>query len=275
MTNRENQFGGFSQSSNLSCEACETMCLDAVDGTLTAAEQIVFDRHVAGCVNCAQQMTEAQRGAAWLEMLKGHRPEPPAGMMQRILAQTSEAEMSRVFPRHGVVPTPEFRNVVPARGLREALWEKIESTFTFDGGTAHFQPRMAMTAAMAFFSLALTLNLGGVRITDLRPGSIQRSFADAKASAARTIQNMRVVYQVESRVNDLRNDDRDPSSPFQGVDANKQQKAPATQPQTRPAPQNQQPDKPKADQDIPKGTSELIPEQTAPDADASRVEKGA
>ena len=274
MTNRENQFGDMTQSFN--CEACEAMCLDAVDGTLSAAEQTVFDRHVASCVNCAEQVAEARRGAAWMEMLKGHQPQAPAGLMQRILAQTSEAdEMLRVFPRHGVVPTPQFA-VVPARGKREALWDRIEATFAFDGATAHFQPRMAMTAAMAFFSLALTMNLGGVRLTDLRPGSIQRSFADAKASAVRKIQNMKVVYQVESRVNELKDDDRDPGGPFAGsADADKQQKAPAVQPQVKPAPHDD--DKTK-DQPAPvKGSSELVPydQQTAPDADALRVQRGA
>src|SRR6201999_2536884 len=136
----------------MGCEACEAWCLDAVDGTLTAAEQAMFDRHVTGCVKCAEQFSEAQRGAAWMEMLKEHRPEPSPGLMQRILAQTSEAEISKVFPRFGQVPTPRFA-VVPKRGLREKLWDSIESTFMFDTSQSHFQPRMAMTTAMAFFSI--------------------------------------------------------------------------------------------------------------------------
>jgi hypothetical protein len=291
------QFGDFS------CEACEGMCLDAVDGTLTAAEQAVFDRHVAGCVECAEQLSEARRGAAWMEMLKGHRPEPPAGMLQRILAQTSEAEMSRVFPRHGVVPTPRFA-VVPPVSRHEKLWNWVEATFSFDAAQAHFQPRMAMTAAMAFFSLALTMNLSGIKLSDLKPGAIQRSVADARASAARSFQSMKVVYQVESRVNELRDDDRDPGGPF--ARDNGSAKQPATT--AKPAPQDGKPQQKQAE---PKGTSELVvprPEteqvselagqrvgggrgaskdelervsnkiveqKTAPDADAPRVQRGA
>lgn len=69
-----------------------------------------------------------------------------------------------------------------------------------------------MTAAMAFFSIALTLNLTGVRLRDLRasdftPAGISRTVADASASATRSFQNMRVVYQLESRVSELRSDD--------------------------------------------------------------------
>lgn len=220
------------------------MCLDAVDETLSVAEKAVFDRHIAGCTGCAEQLAEAQRGAAWMEMLKGHKPEPPAGMLQRILAQTSEAEMSRVFPRFGQVPTPEF-NVVPVVGKRERVSNWFESTF-FNPNVSSFQPRMAMTAAMAFFSIALTMNISGVRITDLRPSAIHRTVSDAQASAARQIQSLKVVNQFESRVNDLRNDD--------------DQQTPAATPKQQAAPKQ---DGPKTEHGHaapkkPEGTSELV-----------------
>ncbi len=69
-----------------------------------------------------------------------------------------------------------------------------------------------MTAAMAFFSIALTLNLTGVRLRDLRasnftPSAIKRTVADIDASATRTFQNNRAVYQVESRLSELHNDE--------------------------------------------------------------------
>ena len=65
-----------------------------------------------------------------------------------------------------------------------------------------------MTAAMAFFSVALTLNLTGIqstdlRASDLRPSSITRSFAQANAHVVRYYDNLRVVYELESRVHDL------------------------------------------------------------------------
>jgi hypothetical protein len=73
--------------------------------------------------------------------------------------------------------------------------------------------RMLMTAAMAFFSIALTLNLAGVRLTNLRlsdltPASLEmnltRQFYDAKGSVVRYYDNLRLVYEVESRMRDLR-----------------------------------------------------------------------
>jgi hypothetical protein len=67
------------------------------------------------------------------------------------------------------------------------------------------QPRLAMTAAMAFFSIALTMNLTGVRLSqlrasDLKPSSILRSCYEAKAKVVRYSDNLRVVYELESRV---------------------------------------------------------------------------
>ncbi len=89
------------------------------------------------------------------------------------------------------------------------------------------QPRLAMTAAMAFFSIALTLNLTGVRLSalkasDLRPAAIQRSFYQANAHVVRYYENLRVVYELESRVRDLQraNDDGGPARGPDGGSAN-------------------------------------------------------
>ncbi len=87
------------------------------------------------------------------------------------------------------------------------------------------QPRLAMTAAMAFFSIALTLNLTGVHLdqlkaADLRPANLERNLSDANARAVRYYENLRVVYELESRVRDLQrandNDARPNSAPDGG-----------------------------------------------------------
>jgi hypothetical protein len=70
------------------------------------------------------------------------------------------------------------------------------------------EPRLLMTAAMAFFSIALTLNLTGVRLSslrlaDLRPTAV-RSFMERRLTMASTpiiryYDHLRFVYEVESR----------------------------------------------------------------------------
>jgi hypothetical protein len=70
-----------------------------------------------------------------------------------------------------------------------------------------------MTAAMAFFSIALTLNLTGVRLSnlrwaDFRPASIraymERRLTTASVPIVRYYDHLRFVYEVESRMRELR-----------------------------------------------------------------------
>jgi hypothetical protein len=82
-----------------------------------------------------------------------------------------------------------------------------------------------MTAAMAFFSIALTLNLAGVRLTNLRlsdltPASLEmnltRQFYGAKGSLVRYYDNLRLVYEVESKMREIRRvEDTQQSQPEQ------------------------------------------------------------
>ena len=70
-----------------------------------------------------------------------------------------------------------------------------------------------MTAAMAFFSIALTLNLTGVQLSDLklanlRPSAV-RSFMERRLTMASTpiiryYDHLRLVYEVETRMRELR-----------------------------------------------------------------------
>jgi hypothetical protein len=219
------------------CIVCETMLPEAIDGGLNEAEQRAFDKHVAGCVECATELADAQRGNAWLAMLKTQTPEPPSTLLARILAETTGAQT--LTPAHTAVPdvaAPLFipeaasgwgtRNLVPAGSgfafRLKSMRRSMSEMFSIENARATFQPRFAMTAAMAFFSIALTLNLTGVRLTDLHaenftPSGLQRTVADTGASISRSFQNNRVVYQLESRVSELRSDDdpniQDPGQP--------------------------------------------------------------
>ena len=204
------------------CAVCETMLPEAVDGLLSETEQSAFDKHVAGCVECARELAEAKRGAAWLSMLKGQAPEPPASLLARILAETTGAiqhEPSTVAAPAASVPAwqPEAHSFTPTpqrgfAGQWEAFRKQCSNLLLTESARIAFQPRFAMTAAMAFFSIALTMNLTGVRLRDLRasnftPSALKRTVADVDASATRMFQNNRAVYQLESRLSELRSDD--------------------------------------------------------------------
>jgi len=72
---------------------------------------------------------------------------------------------------------------------------------------------LMMTAAMAFFSIALTLNLTGIKVTQLRMEDLQpsrlranltRTFYSTNEQVTKYYENLRVVYEMESRVRELR-----------------------------------------------------------------------
>jgi hypothetical protein len=152
------------------------------------------------CAECALMLGEAEKGQQWLQFLH---PEPqiPAGLLQKILTQTTGAALPAIAAsaNFSVMPLPAV--------MARAQWKH------FAGLQRFVEPRMMMTAAMAFFSIALTLNMAGVRFTsfkaqDLKPSSLrmnlQRQFYTAKAPVVRYYENLRVVYEVESRMRELR-----------------------------------------------------------------------
>jgi hypothetical protein len=208
------------------------MLTDALDRSLSPKDQAIFDRHLAICPECSRMFIDARLGADLLRKLHKARPEPSADLLARILSTTGPAaddpqpvsEISQrtplglsapVFaPEIGAAPTP--RSYIPARVL--PFRKRVATSFRF-ASIRHnlMQPRLAMTAAMAFFSIALTLNLTGVRITELKASdftasSLKRTFYDTNARVVRSIDNLRVVYELESRVRDLQRDN-DSGSP--------------------------------------------------------------
>ncbi len=198
--------GGFTPD----CHRCEKELTDAIDGTLTAEEQTTFDAHIASCPECQSMLADAQRGHAWLGMLRAHRPEPPADLVGRILSRTSGLP-SVELPAHPagdsfpIAPTlvASDGRVLPQPIPFPRLADRPRSSLN-----SLLQTRFAMTAAMAFFSVALTLNLTGVRLTDIRardfrPSSLRRDVYEANAHMLRYYESLRVVYELESRVRDM------------------------------------------------------------------------
>lgn len=263
------------------CAQCEAMLADALDGTLSPADQAMFNLHMASCSTCSAMLADAQRGADWLEMLKTPRPEPSAALLERILAQTCNAQPdarsahqpqlvagkqqaghglwqpSTILGHSGMAASATMRgatyaptNVLPFRS-RLAAGFRLRSI-----GQTLLQPRLAMTAAMAFFSIALTLNITGVRLSqlrvgDLRPTSIKRNITNANASVHRYYDNLKVVYELESRVRDLQRSSNDTDQ--YSLPSN--QSAPAAPQQNeQPQPTKQQPaaEKPDSRQSRPK-----------------------
>jgi hypothetical protein len=188
------------------CGQWETLLADALDGTLRPEDEATFSSHMAGCAACTALFEEARRGREWLDFLSAE-PELPEGLLERILAQTGPGQAAG----YGLVTEG-----VPAAiaGVPLAVVKPKWQNPGFMGFVRRFaEPRLMMTAAMAFFSLALTLNLSGVKLTrvrlaDLKPTSI-RSFMERRITMASTpiiryYDHLRLVYEVQARVRELK-----------------------------------------------------------------------
>jgi len=190
------------------CEEWEALLVDALDGLLPAKEAAAFTAHGETCANCGDLLAHAQQGREWLGYLHDE-PEVPASLLGKILERTAGP---------GAIPLPVVAGAGPAAGAMVLPWRR-----------SFHETRLLMTVAMAFFSIALTLNLAGVklssiRLADLRPSEIgntvSRQFYTGWGSVVRFYDNARFVYQLESRMRELRRDVR--------------QQQPASQPTAQP-----------------------------------------
>ena len=181
------------------CGQWETLLADALDGLLRPEDEATFTAHMASCATCTALFEEARQGREWLEFLSPE-PEVPVGLLDKILAQTGPGQVAGF----GLATTTG--NVVPIT----PAWQRPG----FMARIRRFaEPRLLMTAAMAFFSIALTLNLTGVRLSrirlsDLRPTAV-RSFMERQLTMASTpiiryYDHLRFVYEVQSRMRELR-----------------------------------------------------------------------
>ena len=127
---------------------------DALDGLLKPEDEATFSAHMAVCPACTALFEEARRGREWLEFLSPE-PEVPAGLLDKILAQTGPGQVAG----YGLVTGGGNVLPMPPAWQRPGFMARIRR---------FAEPRLLMTAAMAFFSIALTLNLTGVRLSDLR-----------------------------------------------------------------------------------------------------------
>jgi hypothetical protein len=218
------------------CGQWETLLADAMDGLLRPEDEATFSGHMANCAACTEMFEQVRRGREWLEFLAPE-PEVPVYLLDRILQETGHGKVdpgSLIVaggPAAGGGAADNVLTMLPA-------WQRPG----FRAGLRRFaEPRLLMTAAMAFFSIALTLSMTGVRISsiklvDLRPASVrsmlEKRIMTASTPIVRYYDHLRFVYEVESRMRELR----------QSTET-EQQSQPQGQPQSQPGtqPKGEQP----------------------------------
>ncbi len=173
--------------SGMQCQQFDALLSDALDGTLGAAEMQRFQAHQEFCPNCGPMFAEAERGRMLLRGLS--EIEPPANFVHNVLAAT----------------IGKVEVVTPASRAGEPWWQTWRARIA--GPVLH--PKFAMSFAMAFFSISLVLSLLGVKLEtlkriDLSPKTVVRAAYDAQARVVKYYENIRFVYEIESRVQELK-----------------------------------------------------------------------
>ncbi len=193
MTN-EPKSGG---ANSVHCADFDARLADLLDGAMVGAELETFRAHAEACMDCGSLFTQAKAGMDWLKVLP--EVEPPVHLVHNILAATTHVE-SRV------------KAGTPALAASPAWWQRAKSNLT-PAFTALLQPRLAMTAAMAFFSISMLMNVAGVswkdvKNLDLRPSAITNTasmqYQATTAKVVKYYENLRFVYEFETRVRELK-----------------------------------------------------------------------
>ena len=127
----------------------------------------------------------------WLQELEDI--EPPKQLVHNILAQTI-----------GTVPEASTKAVPIGENWFDRLKAKVSSVFA-----PVVTPRFAMSFGMAFFSITMLANIAGLHVSDLKHVDIsakglEKTYYATQARVVRYYENIRLVYEIESRVRDLR-----------------------------------------------------------------------
>jgi hypothetical protein len=219
--------------SGMQCSQVEAILAEALDGTLHGPMLAAFEAHQQTCASCQAMVQEARAGMHWLKGLD--EAEPPNNLVHNILAGTIGA-----LPSEHIVAAPRGDSWLDKVKARLAPVFAPVAT-----------PRFAMSFGMAFFSITMLLGIAGFHVADLRhidlsSRGVTRAYYATQAKVIRYYENMRLVYEIESRVRDLRRA-ADTSTPDK---QQQQQEAPAPNPSPKnpsksdnrqaPARQNQQ-----------------------------------
>ena len=182
-------------SNGMQCNEFDLLLTDALDGVLSGAKLDQFQAHARVCPSCGPLLAEAEAGRNWLKSLT--EVEAPANLVHNILASTTGVDNQRLRAAMGAAePHISWLDRVQA-SLFEPIWATVR------------QPRFAMSFAMAFFALSVGLTVAGVKPADLRqislrPAAIRHTYYATQARVVRYYENVRIVYEVESRVREFR-----------------------------------------------------------------------
>jgi hypothetical protein len=160
------------------CDQIELRLSDYLDGLLQDSERAEFESHADSCLNCAPLLATVRSLVG--ELHSTHQVEEPARLVYAILDKT-------LGPRETVSVWQGFRN--------------------FLAGLA--TPKFAYGAASVFATFLILLGASGFsfskpKLADLQPSNLyhsaNRKYHLAKANTQKYVSELRVVYEIQSRL---------------------------------------------------------------------------
>jgi hypothetical protein len=193
---------------NWNCTNSDERLSDYLEGQLTSVEAAAFSAHAATCARCSDLL--AQVGALVSQMHRLEAVEAPPQLVQKILDATL------------------------GPGTKKQDWKRW-----FTWAPVLWQPRFAMGALTVAASFVIVFHTAGItpaklRKADLSPSSLYRS-ANRQvhltyARGAKFINDLRVVYEIQSR---LQPEQEPSASPAAAPPAEQQSHPPDAHPQEK------------------------------------------
>jgi hypothetical protein len=181
----------------LQCAEFDALLCEALDEKLSGSKLEGFQAHARVCPVCGPLLAAVDAGKGWLKSLE--QVEPPAHLIENILVATTGIETFRL--RANVIGRRKSSWLGRVRDWADVMMTPVVAMAR--------QPRFAMSFGMAFFSLSISLSLAGVKLSDirhvdLRPTSIKRNYYETSGKVVKYYENIRFVYEFESRVREFK-----------------------------------------------------------------------
>ncbi len=169
----------------MQCAEFDALLAEAIDGTLSGQRRENFEQHKAGCAACQALFAEVTSGVAWLEEMED--VAPPRKLVHNILAATSgaaqlEAQSRAAALRVGAAAAPGGDLFAPVLTARFANVHGDGVLLDHAGAEHGADPDQGPD-----------------------PAQPEPHVFSSQNKLMKYYENMRLVYEIESRVRTLRN----------------------------------------------------------------------